>query len=353
MRPAYEILADDKRITDLIRDRLVSLNLTDESGFESDTFSMTIDNRGLKIAPPKAGAELKVSLGYIETGLRKMGLFVVDEYDRSGLPHQITIRAKSAWMGSGKNKSATVSGMETAMKAQRTRSWDFQTLETIVFDVAADCGLDPRVDPDLAGEVIGHVDQTNEGNANFLRRLAKERDAVFKPAGGKLIFAKRAKGKTISGVDVPRVYLDTGLVRRSGAGPWAVLSGEDNSYRITVAEREDYLSVAAYYHDVSAAERKKITAGEGEPQKELRGNYPTPEEAASAAAAELRRIGRGASQPTFNCEGEPILAAEGVLVVGDELGSDLAGDWLINRAVHTIDGSGYRTALECESAKET
>ena len=352
MRPAFEILADDKRITDLIRDRFISLTLTDEEGFESDTFEVTLDNRDLQVQPPKTGAELGVSLGYIETGVRPMGLFVVDEYERSGLPHQILIRARSAWGGNGKTKSATVSGIEAALKAQRTRSWDGQTLGTIVSDVAADCGLDPRIDPDLAGEVIAHVDQTNEGNAHFLRRLARERDAVFKPAGGKLIFAKRAKGKTISGVDVPKVYLDTGLRKRTGAGPLAVLSGDEGSYRITVAEREDYQSVVAFYHDVSAAERKKIVAGEGEPQKELRGNYPTPEEAAQAAAAELRRIGRGESQPTFNCEGNPILAAEGTLVIGDELGTDLEGEWLINRAVHTLDDSGYRTSLECEISEE-
>jgi len=350
MKPAFEILADDVRITDLIRDRFISLTLTDEAGFTSDTLELALDNRDLKIEPPATGAELKLSLGYQETGVRTMGLFIVDEYERSGLPHQIIIRAKSAWGGNGKTKSATVNGITTALKEQRTRSWDGQTLETIVNQIAAECGLEPRIDPELGEEVVAHVDQTNEGNAHFLQRLAKERDAAFKPAGGFLLFVPKAQAKTAMGAVIPSVYLTLGEPKVSAEKPnWAKLSGDEDSYRLTVAEREDFKSVTAAYHDVSAAERKEVTVGDGEPSRKLRGNFATPAEAAQAAAAELRRIGRGKSAPTFNCEGNPLLAAEGKLVVDDSMGSDLMGEWIITRAVHTVDDGGYKTSLECES----
>lgn len=349
MKPAFEILADDVRITDLIKDRFLSLSLTDESGFESDTFEVTLDNRDLKIEPPKTGVELRVSLGYGDA-VRPMGLFVVDEYERSGLPHQILIRARSAYGGNGKTKSATVNGITAALKEQRTRSWDSQALETIVNTIAAECGLEPRIDPKLASEVIAHVDQTAEGNAHFLQRLAKERDATFKPAGGFLLFVPRAQAKTAMGAVIQPVYLTLGEPKVSAEKPnWAKLSGEENSYRITVAEREDFKSVTAYYHDVSAAERKEVTVGAGEPSRKLRANYASPEEAAQAAAAELRRIGRGKAAPTFNCEGNSLLAAEGKLIVDDSMGSDLEGEWIITRAVHTVDASGYKTTLESES----
>jgi hypothetical protein len=350
MKPAFEILADAKRITDLIKDRFLSLVLTDESGFESDTFEVTLDNRDLKIEPPATGVELRVSLGYIDTGVRPMGLFVADEYERSGLPHQILIRARSAYGGNGKTKSATVNGITAALKEQRTRSWDFQTLETIVNQIATECGLEPRVAPELAAEVIAHVDQTAEGNAHFLQRLAKDRDATFKPAGGFLLFVPRSQAKTAMGAVIPPVYLTLGEPKVSSEKPnWAKLSGEEDSYRLTVAEREDFKSVTATYHDVSAAERKEVTVGDGEPSRKLRGNYASPEEAAQAAAAELRRIGRGKSAPTFNCEGNPLLASEGKLIIDDSMGSDLEGEWIITRAVHTIDASGYKTSIECES----
>jgi phage protein D len=349
MRPLFEITADDVRITKLIRDRFISLNITDEAGFESDTLDITLDNRDLMIEPPKTGAELKVSLGYKETGVRPMGLFMVDEYERSGLPHKITIRAKSAYGGDGRTKSVTVNGITTKLKEQRTRSWDGQTLGTIVSQIAAECGLEPRIDAALAAEVIAHVDQTDESNAHFLQRLARDRDSTFKPAGGFLLFVPRSQAKTAMGESLPLVYLTLGEPKPTADKPnWARLSGNEDSYRLTVAERQNFKSVTAYYHDVSAAERKEVTVGEGEPSRKLRGNFATPEEAAQAAAAELRRIGRGKSAPTFNCEGDPLLAAEGKLVVDDSMGSDLEGEWVITRAVHKMDGGGYVADVECE-----
>jgi phage protein D len=349
MKHVFEITADDIRITKLIGDRFSSLTYTDEEGFTSDTLEISLDNRDLKIKPPEKGVELRLSLGYQETGVRPMGLFIVDEYERSGVPHTITVTAKSAYGGDGKTKSATVSGITTKLKEQKSRSWDGQTLETIVKQIAADCGLEPRIDPKLASEVIAHIDQTDESNAHFLQRLARERDAIFKPAGGFLLFVPRSQAKTASGQVMPVVYLTLEAPMPTAEKPnWAKLSGNEDSYRITVAEREDYRSVAAYYHDVSAAERKEVKVGDGEPVRKLRGNFSTPAEAAQAAAAELRRIGRGKSAPTFNCEGNPLLSAEGRLIADDTMGSDLEGEWVITRAVHTLDERGYMTSVECE-----
>lgn len=346
MTPAYEILANDESITNLIRDRFLSLQLTDEAGFESDSVEISLDNRDLRIEPPTTGAELRVSLGYQETGVQEMGLFIVDEYERSGLPHSMTIRARSAWGGDGEDKSETVNAIKTALKARRTRSWSFQTLEEILSEIAEECGLEPRIDAELGGEGIVQIDQTGESNLHFVERMARQRDAVFKSAGGKLIFTKKSNGKTVGGQAVRLLDLSATSVSNSKS---VQLSGESDSYRLTVAERENFKSVTAFYHDVSAAERKPITAGEGEPVKQLRGNFPTAEEAAQAAAAELRRIGRGKSAPTFNLMGNPFVGAEHQIEVDGSLGSDLSGLWVITRAVHTINESGYLTATECEA----
>lgn len=346
MTPSYEILANDESITNLIRDRFVSLQLTDEAGFESDSVEIVLDNRGLRVEPPSTGAELRVSLGYQESGVFEIGLFIVDEYERSGLPHGLTIRARSAWGGDGEKKSETANAIKTALKARRTRSWSFQTLEEIVSELAQECGLEPRIDSELGGEGIVQVDQTGESNLHFLKRMAGQRDAVFKPAGGKLVFTRKSNGMTVSGQAVRVMTLSATSVSGSES---VQLSGEPDSYRLTVAERENFSSVTAFYHDVSAAERKPITAGEGEPVKQLRGNFPTAEEAAQAAAAELRRIGRGKSAPTFNLMGNPFVGAEHQIEVDGSRGSDLSGLWVINRAVHTINESGYLTAVECEA----
>ncbi|MFA5688561.1 MAG: contractile injection system protein, VgrG/Pvc8 family [Kiritimatiellales bacterium] len=349
MKPAFTITANDKDVTDLIRDRLLSLTVTDEAGFESDTVEVRLDNRDLKIAPPTTGAELRVSLGYVSSGVYEMGLYVVDEYERSGLPHELLIRARSAYGGDGKKISETVSGITAALKEQRTRSWDQRRLGGVVDDVAKDCGLKPAVSPDLGRIMIEHIDQTNESNSHFLQRLAREYDAVFKPNGGVLIFVPKALGRTATGQQLPEIFLSLYKQKSSESRICAQLTGESGCYRLTVAERANFKSVRAYYHDVAAAERKEIFAGSGEPIRTMRGNYASPEEAARAADAELRRIGRGSAAPTFSCHGEPRIRAEATVTVDDSMGSDLAGSWSVTRAEHTFDDRGYATSIECES----
>ena len=42
MKPSFRILADQKNITDTIRDRLLSLRITDEAGNQSDTVELQL-----------------------------------------------------------------------------------------------------------------------------------------------------------------------------------------------------------------------------------------------------------------------------------------------------------------------
>ena len=94
MTPDFRILADSQDITDRIRDRLLSLRVTDEAGIKSDTVEIKLDDRDALIAWPEHGAELEVLLGYQKSGLTRMGLYVVDEVEHGGPPNALTIRAK-------------------------------------------------------------------------------------------------------------------------------------------------------------------------------------------------------------------------------------------------------------------
>lgn len=346
MKPAFEILANEQRITSVIEDRFVSMTIVDESGFGSDSCEIVLDNRDLAIKPPARGAELKVSLGYQETGVVKMGLFVVDEYEREGLPHQLVIRARSAFGGNG-SKSETLSGIKAALKQQVTRSWSECALGKVVEQIAQECGLEARIDSELAARMIEHIDQTHESNQHFLQRLARERDVLFKVAGGCLIFVPKGKAASALGATLPTVNL-TMKSSFSGSGLWAQVK----TYRLTVAERDEYQSVVARYHDFEAAEQVNVTVGDGEPVRRLRKLYGSAEEAAEAAEAELRRIGRGNAAPSFGVNGTPELAAEGFVDVDDSMGSDLQGLWLISRVTHNVSRSGFLTDVECETGSK-
>ena len=75
--PAFRVQVEGSDITSRIADRLLDLTLTDHAGIESDSVEIRLDDAGHVIEFPRTGAKLSVSLGYRESELEKMGLFVV------------------------------------------------------------------------------------------------------------------------------------------------------------------------------------------------------------------------------------------------------------------------------------
>lgn len=333
MKPAFQIIANDKDVTEAIRQHFVSGTLTDNEGLKSDSLELVLDDASGKIKMPPAGSELKISLGYQETGLVEKGMFIFDnDVDISGPPGQLILRATAAHIGNSK----TLKGFKADLKAHKTRSWHEQTLTSIVEVIADEAGYTARVSADLGEEVIPHVDQTDESDLHFLTRLARDRNAVAKPAGGYLVFVPRGKAKSATGLQ-----LDTIKLKKSDLTTW----------RMSLTERGKYPAVTAYWQDLATGERVAEPAGSGEPIKKLRGNFPTQAEAQRAAEAELRRIDLGKSAPTFTLPGRPELAAEGLVEI-EGLRSPLSGTWSITKATHSFSDTGYSTTIECELPEE-
>ena len=78
MKPIFSIVADDKDITDLLSARLISLNISDETGLVSDKAEILLDNRDNILDIPPRGTTLKIYLGYDKENLSLMGSFIVD-----------------------------------------------------------------------------------------------------------------------------------------------------------------------------------------------------------------------------------------------------------------------------------
>ena len=84
MRPDWRILIDGQDRSEAFRARLLSLTITDESGYYSDTVSVRLDDRDGRIVPPRPGVEMVVQLGYEEIGRVEIGRYTVDEIELSG-----------------------------------------------------------------------------------------------------------------------------------------------------------------------------------------------------------------------------------------------------------------------------
>lgn len=316
--PDFRLTIGDADVTAKVRDRLSALTLVDNSGEESDTLEIVLDDRDNVIESPRRGAVLSLFLGYEGQGLLYMGKFTVDEVEPSGPPDILTIRAKAADMREG-------------LKAQRSRAFDNTTIGEIVSQIAADHGLKPAVAAALADRPIAHRDQTNESDLHFLTRLGRDFGAVAAPKDGRLVFAPASTGLSASGRTLDAVNLTR---------------GDLTSWRSTMADREEQGSVRARYRDLSAAATHYATAGSGSPAKTLRNTYPNQATAQAAAEAELAKAKRAANGVELTLDGRAAIVAQTPIVLSG-LRAEFVGRWIADRVEHRVDfaGPGFVTTV--------
>ena len=325
MTPVYEVHANNNDITAAIRHRLLSLRVTDETGYQSNAVEIQLDDRGGAIHLPRKGAALKVELGYKETGTARMGSYTVDEVELSGPPDTLTIRAKAA-------------DMRGSLKQHKTRSWDDVTISELVDSIAADHGLEAKVGDSIRAITASrHIDQTEESDMHLLKRLSEEYDAESKQAGHLLLFVKRGQGKSATGQQVTP----------------ATLSREQTSdHRVTLADRGSFQAVRGHWYDMETGDRTEVQAGDGEPVYTLRENYIDEVTARQAARSKLDMLQRGTATLSLTLrQGNPVIGAETPLTLTG-FREGVNGRWIATRVTHETSASGYSTQVEAETPTE-
>jgi uncharacterized protein len=329
MQPAFRIFANQKDITTAVRDRLLEMTITDEAGIKSDQVKITLDDRrrldGAIAELPRIGTTLAVALGYAGTGLADMGTYLVDEIDIGHPSATLTVSAKAA-------------DMAGPFRSPKTRSWDETTLGVIVETIASEHGYTQKIDPELGGIAVPHLDQTEESDMALLTRMAGMHDAVAKPVAGHLVLAKQGAAKSATGKDLPVLVLRTQELtswnythsaRKAGGSGMDAVGG-----------------VKAYWWDADAGERKEVVAGVP-PYEELRYIHATEADAQAAVLSKLNKGERGQNELSLTLPGDMRLAAECRLRLPD-LRSGLPTDWRITKVEHKLSGGGYVCQVECE-----
>jgi phage protein D len=325
MEPAFKIVVDGKTdITAMIADRLVNLEVTDETGSKSDSATIIIDDRDQLLEIPRKGAKLEISTGYKGKALVKRGSFTVDEVSVSGPVRLMTIRANSA-------------DMLGNIKAPKERSFHEITFGDLVKTVAKDNGLTASIPEKLAAIDLGHIDQT-ESDMQLLSRICADNDASFKVADEKLVITDHAKGKSASGKSLPAVTID---------------AGDCESWDADLTERGQYASAKAFWHDLESGDRTEIVVGEGDPCITLKHSYKTEEDAYRAAKSRLGALGRNTGTLSIQgLVGDPNLFAESpATATGFRKGVD-AGDWVVNSVTHSISEK-YTCSVQLEKRTKT
>ena len=328
--PDMQITLAGEELTAL-RQRLMSLTLTDNRGFEADTLTLELDDADGQLAMPPRGAELSVALGWRGEPLTHKGTFIVDELAHQGPPDRLTVSASSA-------------DFRADFNVKREYSWHDVTVEFLVQALAGRYGLTPVVSEQLLGAKIDHADQHDESDISFLTRIADMLGAVATIKNGNLLFIWPGAGLSASGLPLPAI---------------TITRADGDRHQFRIADRDAYTGVQAHWLDLSTGTKRKTTV-EREKQGEylagqtgnvhvLRTTYRTEKAAKRAAAAKWSQLQRGAAEFQITLErGRADLYPElPATVEGFKPEIDSAG-WVLTRVVHNIGGSGYTSDLELE-----
>jgi phage protein D len=314
----YQVLANAKDITALIRDRLLQLSVHDAAGEDSDTVSIKLDNRDNAVQFPATGATLDVHIGEPDALIFK-GTFEVDELTEPLDDDTLTIHGKA-------------SKLKGSFKAPKDATFDDITLGDLVQQIAGAHSYEPAIAPELASIRFDHIDQRGESDMNLLTRLAREHGAVAKPVANRLVVVPKGQSKTVSGRSLPDIEI----------------SDPDNSSgQVTIQERGDYQSVTAYWFDEPNQNKVAETAGSGEPKFTIRKTHGSQEEAQAAADAKLKSLKRGKATLNITRPLTPEIVPEGKIKLTNHKES-ANGLWLVEEVDHVIEpGTVAYTTANC------
>ncbi|EEX1986360.1 phage late control D family protein [Escherichia coli] len=336
-------LADssDENTLQALNNRVISLSMTDNRGFEADRVSIVLDDADGQLALPERGARIRLMLGWKGDPLVNKGIYIVDEVAHEGPPDRLTLSANSA-------------DFREEFNVKREVSWHDVTVERVVSAIAQRYGLKARISEMLMDIEIDHADQTEESDMSFLTRMADMLGAITTVKNGSLLFILPGGGVTADGRALPS---------------FALTRSDGDSHQFRIADRQAYTGVKAYWLDLNYGKknavniRKRQTAPEKSDSREgsymegaegnvfvLRKTYPNEVAARRAAAARWQQLQRGAAEFSITlARGRPELYPEmHGTVTGFKTAIDNQ-DWIIARVEHSIDGSGFTTRLELEA----
>lgn len=340
--PAFSIRQGGKVLTEL-SDRVLSISLTDNRGFDADQLSLELDDTDGSVALPPRGAELSFWLGWMGEALVYKGVYTVDEVAHDGPPDRITVTARSA-------------DFREEFNVKREVSWHDVTVERVVSAIAKRYDLTPQISDLLMDVEIDHADQTQESDMSFLTRMAEMLGAIATVKNGNLLFIVPGGGFTTSGKAIPSIA----ITRSSG-----------DRHRFRVADRDAYTGVRAYWLDLNYGKKKKVSvrrrattkkkdkssSREGDYIEGAEGNvfimrktFQNEEAARRAAAAKWQQLQRGAAEFSITlARGRAELYPEmHATVTGFKTDID-AQDWIISKVQHDVDDNGFTTQLNFEA----
>lgn len=355
--PDFMINLDQRDITQNIRSRLLSLNLTDNRGFEADQLDIELDDADGMVTMPERGAVLSVFLGWKGSALVGKGSFTVDEVEHHGAPDTLTIRARSA-------------DFRGTLNSRRALSYHDTTLGEVVTQIAERNNLKAMLADGLANIAIPHIDQTQETDAKFITRLATLNGAVAAVKQGRLLFIKPGTGVTATGKPIPQMTItrkdgDRHSFSIADRGAYTGVTAnwlhtkDPTPKKVKVKRKKSEPHLRALEHPKATVKKKatkKPEEKEGEYMAGTEDNvlalttvYATKAAAMRAATSKWEKLQRGVAEFSLTLAmGRADLFPETPVTVSGFKTVIDAQRWIISKVQHNLSNSGFVTTLNLE-----
>lgn len=311
-----------RNVSSVIFPRLIEATVTDGTGIESDGLTVVLDNADDLIDRPRKKDTVIFGGGYRETGGPKMfGSYSIEDVEKTAFPRRLVIVARAGAPGD-------------KIKERKNRAFEDKTIGEIVKQVAGDAGLTPAIDPDLEGIKIPYRAQLNESDMHLLTAIGQRLGAIATMKDGHLVFARKGKGMTASGIVMPLVLV--GLDD---------LTGED-AMRLRGCARARYGTIRAHWHDPKTATRKKVEKSGDGAILEIPELFQSEDEAKAAVDGKRNNLDREEEKLSLKIVGRETVQAEANLIVAG-VDRDADGQWSIDMVTHSFSGTEiYTTEIE-------
>lgn len=327
-KPRFQVLYNDKDITEDITRSLIDLSYMDAVTGKADELEITLEDVDAKWRSswyPDKGAILKLKIGY-ETALADCGEFHIDEIELSGPPDVVRIKATSAKVTS-------------AMRTRNSGAFESVTLKQVAEKIAAKHGL--TVTGKFYTLRVDRITQNEETDLAFLSRLAAQYGFVFSVRGSNMFFSSvydLEDGTPV--IEIDRAQLMSYSLRDSTADTYQ--AAEVKYKNPKSGEMVDYQYKTETFKNKDGETFTKVTRGDVLKIKQKAENRGQAEAIAKAA---LHGKNSRQQQGSVVVEGFPLLVSGNNFELTG-LGV-LSGKYNIERSSHRIDrGGGYVTELE-------
>lgn len=318
---------ENKDISTEIDQYLIDFTYSDNEE-EADDLQITLeDKKSLWLEEwfPEKFARLKAeihTINYDYEGHKQIldcGTLEIDEINASGPPSIVKIKATS------------IPNFSSANKEKKSKAWENTTFKRILNEIASNNGLGTFLDVEIDKE-YKRINQSNESDLSFLKRLAKDLGYGLKVYNLEIIIFDNKK------------YNNAASIRTITKGEVSL-----KTYNISDSSLEAFKEAQVSYKDAKTGKTKKTTSTNSKnnnTNRKLKINTraESKSDAHKKGSKVLEDKNKETNKASFTLAGDISLACKQNIEINGW--GRLDGKYSINKATHSVSGSGYITSID-------